>query len=151
MGDHTLGPEAAYRFAKGEVVTMHSGMKTRLRRPLDFLMVADHANNMGVMLRTAARDPLLMETEEGQSWLKRLEDNDVDISEALDSDFHGFRDAVMTVFYNTGGQNNLWNYFAEPRAAPVFRRSVWDEVIATAERHNAVSYTHLKLPTTPYV
>ena len=25
MGDHTLGPEAAYRFAKGEVVTMHSG------------------------------------------------------------------------------------------------------------------------------
>ena len=100
MGDHTLGPEAAYRFAKGEVVTMHSGMKTRLRRPLDFLMVADHANNMGVMLRTAARDPLLMETKEGQSWLKRLEDNDVDISEALDSDFHGFRDAVMTVFYN---------------------------------------------------
>ena len=136
MGDHTLGPDEAYRFAKGEVVTMHSGMKTRLRRPLDFLMVADHANNMGVMARIAARDPLLLETEEGQAWLKRLEDNDVDIGKALDSDFYGFRNAVMTVFYNTGGKNNLWNYFAEPRAAPEFRRSVWDENIASAEKHN---------------
>ncbi|MDA0789937.1 MAG: DUF3604 domain-containing protein [Proteobacteria bacterium] len=56
--DHTLGPEEAYRFAKCEVVTMNSGMKTRLRRPLDFLMVADHVNNMGVMagvLRRATR------------------------------------------------------------------------------------------------
>ena len=32
----------------------------------------------------------------------------------------------MTVFYNTGGKNNLWLYFQEPRAAPAFRRSVWD-------------------------
>ena len=136
MGDHTLGPNEAYRFAKGEVITMHSGMKTRLRRPLDFLMVADHANNMGVMARIAARDPLLLETEQGQAWLKRLEENDVDIGKALDSDFYGFRSAVMTVFYNTGGINNLWNYFAEPRAAPEFRRSVWGETIASAERHN---------------
>ena len=37
-----LGREEAYRFAKGEVVTAHNGQQTRIRRPLDFLVVADH-------------------------------------------------------------------------------------------------------------
>ncbi|MDA1300342.1 MAG: DUF3604 domain-containing protein [Proteobacteria bacterium] len=136
MGNQYLGPDEAYRFARGEVVTMDNGMKTRLRRPLDFLMVADHAVNMGVMARVAARDPLLLDTEQGRTWLSRLEDNEVDVGKALDSDFLGFRDAVMTVFYNTGGKNNLWKYFTEPRAEPEFRRSVWHDAIASAERHN---------------
>ena len=40
-------PDQAYRFAKGE--TIHAdGHDVRLRRPLDFMMVADHAENMGV-------------------------------------------------------------------------------------------------------
>ena len=32
-----LGPEEAYRFARGEVVTATTGGRTRLARPLDFL------------------------------------------------------------------------------------------------------------------
>ena len=43
MVGNTLGPDAAYRFAKGEVVTSSTGLKTRLARPLDFLVVTDHA------------------------------------------------------------------------------------------------------------
>ena len=40
-----LGPEDAYRFARGEEVTATSGYKVRLSRPLDFLVVADHAES----------------------------------------------------------------------------------------------------------
>jgi hypothetical protein len=36
-------PDEAYRFAKGEAIQSTSGEAVRLRRPLDFLMVADHA------------------------------------------------------------------------------------------------------------
>jgi len=43
MIGNTLGPDDAYRFAKGETVTSSSGQKARLARPLDFLVVADHA------------------------------------------------------------------------------------------------------------
>ena len=43
-----LAPDAAYRFAKGEVVTSSTGVKTNLLRPLDFLVVADHAENLGL-------------------------------------------------------------------------------------------------------
>ena len=45
----SLGPEEAYRFARGEEVTSSTGVRGRLSRPLDFLVVADHAENMGTM------------------------------------------------------------------------------------------------------
>ncbi len=44
-----MGPEEAYRFARGEEITAHNGMKAKLTRPLDFLMVADHAEFLGAM------------------------------------------------------------------------------------------------------
>ncbi|MGZ9125567.1 MAG: DUF3604 domain-containing protein, partial [Candidatus Binatia bacterium] len=43
-----LGPVEAYRFAKGEEVTSSTGQRVRLSRPLDFLVVADHSDFMGL-------------------------------------------------------------------------------------------------------
>ena len=43
-----LGPEEAYRFALGEEVLSSTGQRVRLIRPLDFLVVADHAENLGL-------------------------------------------------------------------------------------------------------
>ena len=48
MIGNRLGPDAAYRFAKGEVVTSSTGLPARLARPLDFLVVSDHAENLGL-------------------------------------------------------------------------------------------------------
>ena len=39
----TLGPDEAYRVARGEVVQSYSGQQVKLIRPLDFIVVADHA------------------------------------------------------------------------------------------------------------
>jgi hypothetical protein len=39
----TLGPNEAFRFARGEIVTSTGGLKAQLRRPHDFLVVSDHA------------------------------------------------------------------------------------------------------------
>src|SRR6516162_1499492 len=46
FGDR-LGPDVAYRFARGEQVNSTRGGPARLSRPLDFLVVADHSDNMG--------------------------------------------------------------------------------------------------------
>src|SRR5688500_16193979 len=59
LGDR-LSPDAAFRFAKGEEVVDSNGAKVRLRRPLDFLMVADHSENLGVMARLEAKDPAIL-------------------------------------------------------------------------------------------
>lgn len=42
-----LGPEDALRFARGEEVTSTWGLKAKLERPLDFLVIADHSGGLG--------------------------------------------------------------------------------------------------------
>ena len=42
-----LDPEAALRFARGEEVEATTGTKAKLARPLDFLVISDHAEGIG--------------------------------------------------------------------------------------------------------
>ena len=42
-----VGPEEAYRFARGEQVRSDEGADVKLTRPLDFLVVSDHSENIG--------------------------------------------------------------------------------------------------------
>ena len=48
MAGATRGPDVAYRVSRGEEVTSHLGWKVKLIRPLDFLVLADHAENLGL-------------------------------------------------------------------------------------------------------
>ena len=66
MMGNTLGPEAAYRFARGEEVLSAAGMRARLIRPLDFLVVADHAENLGLAPMIAESNPELLKNEWGR-------------------------------------------------------------------------------------
>ena len=43
-----LGQEDAYRFARGEEVTSTGGLRARLSRPLDFVVISDHAEMYGL-------------------------------------------------------------------------------------------------------
>ena len=48
-------PDAAYEFAKGNAIAHPAGFELQLDRPLDFQMVADHANYLGML--PAMTDP----------------------------------------------------------------------------------------------
>jgi hypothetical protein len=63
-----LLPPDAYRFAKGEEVVSSTGQKVRLSRPLDFLVVADHSDNMGFFPKLQAGAPYVMASEKGRRW-----------------------------------------------------------------------------------
>ena len=52
-----LTPEDAHRFARGEELTTSTGLRAKLSRPLDFLVVADHSDNMGFFPRLNSGDP----------------------------------------------------------------------------------------------
>jgi hypothetical protein len=43
MVGNIRGPEDAYQLARGGVITSSHGLKVKLHRPLDFLVVSDHA------------------------------------------------------------------------------------------------------------
>ena len=62
----TLGPEDAYRFAMGETVVSSTGVPARLHRPLDFLVVSDHAENLGLAPAIAESNPKLLENAWGK-------------------------------------------------------------------------------------
>ena len=70
MGNRRIDPEQVYRFSRGETVEAHNGMEVRLRRPLDFILLSDHAEYLGVMNMLDRQDDVLMETETGKRWSK---------------------------------------------------------------------------------
>ena len=59
---------------KGEEVAADDGMLTRISRPLDFMMVADHAEYLGLVPGLARKDPILMKDKEGARWAKMIEE-----------------------------------------------------------------------------
>jgi hypothetical protein len=63
-----LGPRDAYRFARGEEVIASSKQPVKLSRPLDFLVVADHSDNMGFFPDFLAGKPELLADPQGRKW-----------------------------------------------------------------------------------
>ena len=69
-----LGPDDAYRFAKGEEVISSTGQRVKLSRPLDFLVVADHSDNMGFFPRLYAGDPEFLADKTGRRWYNMIQE-----------------------------------------------------------------------------
>lgn len=67
-----LMPADAYRFAKGEEVTSASGQKAKLSRPLDFLVVADHSDQMGLITDLKAGKPELLANPMAKQWYDQM-------------------------------------------------------------------------------
>jgi len=63
-----LGPRDAYIFAKGNEVTASSGQPAKLSRPLDFLVVSDHSDQMGFFPDLFAGKPSLLADPTGKRW-----------------------------------------------------------------------------------
>jgi Protein of unknown function (DUF3604) len=63
-----LGPEEALRFARGEEVTSTGGIKAKLDRPLDFLMIADHSDALGATRRLYDAPRLLIRDPQMRKW-----------------------------------------------------------------------------------
>ncbi len=117
FGNARLTPDAAYRFAKGELLDAHIGKPVQLRRPLDFLMVSDHAEFLGIFPKLQDRDELLMSTSLGERW-----------GGYLDNDDNG---SVMGEFVQF-----IQNPNYEQELPESFRKSVWQEAAAFADNHN---------------
>ena len=63
-----LDPEVAYRFARGEEVASNTGQRVKLIRPLDFLVVSDHAEFLGVAPAIKRGDEVVLADAKGRRW-----------------------------------------------------------------------------------
>ena len=144
VGNKSLTPDDAYRFAKGETVRAHNGKDVSLSRPLDFLVIADHAVNIGVMPRLASGDSLLLKTELGKRWYEKMQQYPLNTGEVLNYSDRKPYQKMLAAIVNPEEQGFLWNSWFEDDVIrdAGFRRSVWESVTASADRHNqAGSFT----------
>ncbi len=70
---NSLGLDQAYRFARGDEVTTSTGQKARLSRPLDWLVIADHSDNMGMITDLFAGKPNILADPTGRDWYDRIQ------------------------------------------------------------------------------
>ena len=75
-GNIRIGPEEAFRFARGEAVEGHSGAPAKLERPLDFLVVSDHAEYLGLLPRIRDGDTLVLKNDVTRRWRDMIDSGD---------------------------------------------------------------------------
>lgn len=68
-----IGPRDAYRFARGEEILSNTRQPVKLSRPLDFLVVADHSDNMGFFPDLFAGKPELLGHPMGRKWFDMIQ------------------------------------------------------------------------------
>ncbi len=73
-----IGQEDAFRFARGEEILTTHGLRAKLGRSLDFVVVTDHAEMYGLMPRLLKGDPEILATEKGRRWYDMLIGGDPD-------------------------------------------------------------------------
>lgn len=77
MNGNRLPPAEAYKFARGEEVISPTGQPVKLSRPLDFLVVSDHVEGLGVMMEVYNGNPAFMKDETLARWSKAMKEGGV--------------------------------------------------------------------------
>ena len=117
----TTTPDDAFRFAKGEVVISSNGIPARLQRPLDWLVVADHAENLGIPIALEEDDPALQQNEWGRT-----------IAETFAPRTQEAREEAYIQWF--GAVNDPEG--SDPMAGTDFGRTMWERATQAAEDHN---------------
>ncbi len=105
-----LGVEDAYRFARGEELTASSGQKAKLSRPLDFLVVADHSDNMGFFPDLFAEKPELLADPTGKKWsdMIKADEGNAAALEIIDMFSRGTFPEALMYFPGTKAYASAW-------------------------------------------
>ncbi len=113
-----IGMDEAYRFARGEEVTSSSGIKAKLSRPLDFLVVADHSDGMGFFPDMMAEKENVMKYDEVKKWKKMVDEGKGG-------------DAALDII-----KNFSQGTFPFVTNDPAMMTPVWKSVVEAAEKYN---------------
>jgi hypothetical protein len=116
----TLGLEDAYRFARGEEVRASSGQRVKLSRPLDFLVVADHAEALGTMDEMLKGNPEMMKDPTLKRWRDLFNSGPAGAQEA----------------YTEMNAASTEGTAPEALQDPKLFRTIWDNYIETGDRFN---------------
>jgi hypothetical protein len=116
-----LGPEEAYRFARGEEIVTSHGERVRLNQPLDFLVVADHAEAYTAFQQIAVGNPAMMKDERVREWNGWMKEGTQEANQKL-----------AEAFANAMLDRSLPKVLFDPKMI----KSMWDKYLDTTEAYN---------------
>jgi hypothetical protein len=120
MGNQTADPDTAYRYAKGlPVVHPYHKARIQIHTPLDFLVVSDHGEFMGVVPNILKGNPVVADTPTGKRFQKLF---------AEGKSTEAFGELIAQVNKVVPPNPELAN--------EEISRSVWGEIMSAADRHN---------------
>jgi hypothetical protein len=120
-----LGLEDAYRFARGEEVTSSTGQPVKLSRPLDWLVIADHSDAMGLVTDLANASPKVTRYQQGKSW-----------SDGMRAGGQTAVDTALDLITNFSQGNIDPDLLADYSPGSKGYESTWQKVVKTAEAYN---------------
>jgi hypothetical protein len=125
---NTTGHDTAYRLARGEEVTSAGGQPVKLSRPLDFLVITDHSDMMGIATDIQRGAPNVLANPKGKEWAEGFAKGGQAAAEAA-------FDLIGNFSQGTIPEEFLEQYSP---GSPIYD-SVWERIIAAAERYNEPS------------
>ena len=123
-GGNRLDPEKAYRFARGEEVVSSSGVPAKLARPLDFLVITDHAEGLGLMAQVYEGNPALVSDPTLADWNKAMKAGGEAAAKAAGD------------IVSAQAQGTLPAPVKDPKVVGPIMKTVWQQYTATAEKYN---------------
>jgi len=124
MNGDRLSPEDAYCFARGEEVVSSTGIPVKLARPLDFLVISDHAEGLGVMYEVYNGNPVMMADETLARWNKMMKAGGDEAASAQNE------------LVSAQAQGTLPGPVTNPEIAGPLQKTVWQAYTETAEQYN---------------
>ena len=122
---NTLGPEDAYRLARGEEITSSTGQKVKLGTPLDWIVITDHSDLMGFAFDVQSGAPNILADPKGKYWYEGYRSGGEAAAEAA-------FDLISNFSQGTLPETILKDYSP---GSEVFDR-VWDDIADTADQFN---------------
>ncbi len=133
FGTPAATPDTAYRFARGEAVTSPTTGETwQLERPLDFLIVSDHAELLGNVARVFAGDADVAETKTGRAL--RAEGGSGQGDDLLKA-YSYLVNVATGIIEDTKHDLTATDIYADLQGGDR-RTGVWRNIVETADRHN---------------
>jgi hypothetical protein len=121
--NRTADPDAAYRYAKGyPVIHPYHRARVQIGTPLDFLVISDHAELLGVIKSLSDGDPLVAQTSVGQRFMRMMNDGDE----------HEVFNEIAAASASSGYRGTP----VQELNSPEIRGAMWQQITAAAERHN---------------
>jgi hypothetical protein len=119
-----LSPEDAYRYARGEEVISSTGVPIKLSRPLDFLVVSDHAEGLGLSIELYNGNPALVADPTLARWNEMLKAGG---QQALKA-----KNEVVAA----QSQGTLPAVTRDPKVVGPIMKSTWQRYTTTADKYN---------------